>query len=97
MTCPALAPRLDQPGAVPVAHLLAEAVFVHLAHCEHDMGMRSGETVRANIPVDIEVGDHPAVHKLGLHKVPGKFDALLLVELARDRELDLARKLRVLA
>ena len=97
VACPALAPCLDQFGAVPVAHLLAEPVFAYLAHGEHDMGMRLGETVRAHIPMDIEVGDHAAIHELGPHKVPGKLDTLLLVQFVRDRELDLARELRVLA
>tara|TARA_Y100001933_G_scaffold111153_2_gene111279 strand:+ start:3406 stop:3828 length:423 start_codon:yes stop_codon:yes gene_type:complete len=47
--------------------------------------------------MDVKVGDHAAFHKLGLHKVARNVDALLLVELARDRELDLAGELRVLA
>jgi hypothetical protein len=45
----------------------------------------------------IEVGDHAAIDKLGLHEIAGKLDALGLAHLARDGELDFAGKLRVLA
>src|SRR3546814_6922170 len=57
---PTLTPLLDKFGAVPVAHLRAKTIFAHLAHGEHDMGVRFGETVRADVPMDIEVGDHAA-------------------------------------
>src|SRR3546814_5701037 len=47
--------------------------------------------------MDIEVGDHAGIDELALHKVAGELDALRLIHLARDRELDLARKLCVFA
>jgi hypothetical protein len=94
---PALAPLLDQLGLVPVAHLRAEPVFADLAHGEHDMGVGLGLAVRANIPMDIEVGDHALFDELGLGKLPRQLDALFLGQLARNGEFDLAGKLRVLA
>jgi hypothetical protein len=45
----------------------------------------------------VEVRDHPAINKLLLHEIARERDALLLVHFARDRELHLAGKLRVLA
>src|SRR3546814_2836749 len=45
----------------------------------------------------IEIGDHTVIDELSLHKVAGQLDSLLLRHLARNRELDLARQLRVLA
>jgi hypothetical protein len=45
----------------------------------------------------IEIGDHPAIHELARDERAGKRHALLPTQLARDRELDLARKLRILA
>ena len=94
---PALAPSLDKLGAVPVAFLRAETLLVHLAHGEHDMGVRLDLPVRADIPMHIEVRDHAAIDKLGLDEIAGKFDALLLVHFARNGKLHLAGKLRVLA
>ena len=41
---PAFAPTLDHLGAVPVPHLLTEAVFVHRAHGQHDMGVGLGRS-----------------------------------------------------
>ena len=61
------------------------------------MRMGFDEAVRAHVPVHIEVGDHPPIDKLGLHEVPGEGDALGLVHLPRNGELDLARQLGVLA
>src|SRR3546814_355270 len=96
MGLPSLAPLADIRMLVPLAHLLAEAVFAHLAHGEHDMGMGFRHAVRADIPMDIEIGDHAAIDKLGLDEVTGKLDALCLRYLARNGKLDLACKLRVL-
>jgi hypothetical protein len=45
----------------------------------------------------IEVGDHAAFDELLFDELAGERDALLLVQLARNRELHLAGKLRVLA
>ena len=47
---PALAPALDQLGAVPVPHLRAKTVLVHRAHGQHDMGMRLGAAVLRPCP-----------------------------------------------
>ena len=95
MLAPALAPFLQQVGAVPVAVLLAEPVLADLAHRQHHMRVRLGHAVGADIPMHIEIGDHAAIDELVAHEVAGQLDALLLGHLARDRELDLARKLRV--
>jgi len=91
MIRPSLTPLLDKLGAVPVADFCAEPLFVHLAHGEHDMGVGLGLAVRAPVPMEIKVGDHAAIDKLGLHKIAGKLDALLPVHLARNRKLYLAR------
>ena len=61
------------------------------------MGVRLGEAIRADVPMDIEVSDHAIINKFCLHEIAGKRDALLLVQLARNGELDFAGKLRVLA
>ena len=75
---PAFAPTLDHLGAVPVPHLLAEAVFVHRSHGQHDMGMGFGRPVLGHVPMHIEVGDHALIDKFRLHEVAGEFDALAL-------------------
>src|SRR3546814_8687253 len=72
---PTLTPLLDKFGAVPVAHLRAKTIFAHLAHGEHDMGVRFGETVGADVPMDIEVGDHAAFDKFLAYEVAGKLNA----------------------
>jgi len=61
------------------------------------MGVRLGHPIFADIPVDIEIGNHALFNELGLHKVAGQHNALALVHLARNGELDLARKLRILS
>src|SRR3546814_14616397 len=61
------------------------------------MGVWLGFAVSADIPMNIEVGDHPAIDKLATYKVTGKLDSLLLVQLARDGKLDFAGKLGILA
>src|SRR3546814_5113426 len=98
----ALAPLLDLRRRVPPADLRTEPGFAtfaddDLAHRQHDMGVGFGLPVGADIPMDIEVGDHAGIDELALHKVAGELDALRLIHLARDRELDLARKLFVFA
>src|SRR3546814_5760491 len=102
MDTPALAPLLDLRRRVPRADLRTEPGFAtfaddDLAHRQHDMGVGFGLPVGADIPMDIEVGDHAGIDELALHKVAGELDALRLIHLARDRELDLARKLCVFA
>ena len=61
------------------------------------MRMRLGLTVLADIPMDIEIGDHAARDEFLSHEVTGQCDALGLGHLARKGELDFARQLRVLA
>ena len=95
MLGPAFAPLFKLLGLVPCADLLPKAIFIHFAHGQHDMGMGLGEAVRADVPMDIEVGDHTALDKFSLHKVASQVDALLLGQLTRNREFDFARKLRV--
>jgi hypothetical protein len=68
MLGPALAPLLDQFGLVPVAHLRAEAVLLHFAHGQHDMRVGLRLAVRADIPMDIEIGDHALFDELGFTK-----------------------------
>ena len=94
---PGLAPVGEQLCPVPVAHLRAETLFGHFAQTEHHMGVRFGEPIGSHIPVHIEIGDHAAIDELALHEVARQFDAVGLVHLARDGELDLARELRVLS
>jgi hypothetical protein len=56
-----------------------------------------GLTVRPYIPMHIQICDHAAIDKLVADEVARQFDPLLPGHLARNRELDLARELRVLA
>ena len=60
------------------------------------MGMRFGAAVLGKIPVHIQAGDHALIDKLSLRKVAGQRDPLRLRHLARNGELDLTGKLRVL-
>ena len=92
---PGFAPMLQLLGSVPLPYLSAESVLVHGAHSEHDMGVRLKLAVRADVPMDVEIGNHAAIHELGLDEVAGQFDALFLHHLARDGELHLAGKLCV--
>ena len=94
---PAFAPSFDHLGAVPVPHLLAEAILIYRAHRQHDMRVGFGRPVLGHVPMQIEIGDHAGRDKLRLHEVAGEVDALGLRHLARKGELDLAGKLRVLA
>ena len=65
MICPTLAPLFDEGRAVPVANLCTKAVFRNFSHREHDMRVRFGLAVFANIPMDIKIGDHAFLDKLG--------------------------------
>ena len=60
------------------------------------MGVRLGQSVRPDVPVNVEVGDHAAIDHLALDKVAGQLDALRLVHLAGNGELDFAGELGVL-
>ena len=90
-------PFLQQRVAVPVAHLLPEPLRANLAHRQHDMRVRLGFAVLAPVPMHIEVRDHAAFDELLLDEIAGELHALRLVHFARNRELDLTGKLRVLA
>jgi len=59
------------------------------------MGVGFGLAVGADIPMDVEIGDHAAIDELGSHEFPGERDALLLRHLAGNGELDLAGELRI--
>ena len=93
---PALAPAIHHHGAVPVPHLQSEAVLVHRAHGQHDVGMGFGHAVLTPIPMHIDVGDHAPIDEFGLHEVAARSDALALRHFARDGEFDLSCELRVL-
>jgi len=90
MIGPALAPLLDQCGLVPVADLGTEAVLGHAAHRQHDMRVRLGLAVVANVPMDIEIGDHAFLDELGFHELARQLDVFFLRQLAGQGELDLA-------
>src|SRR3546814_581904 len=90
-------PPLQQRRAVPLAHLLAEALQPYLAHPQHDMRVWLGLPVLSQVPMHVHVRDHAALDKLLFDKIAGEPDALFLVQLARNRELDFAGELRVLA
>src|SRR3546814_16717653 len=81
MIGPALAPLLDQRGLVPFAHLCAKAVFRDLSHRQHHMGVRLGPTVLADVPMDIEIGDHAFLTQLGLHNLSPQLDFVLFLPL----------------
>lgn len=74
-----------------------EPVLVDLAKSEHHMRMRPERAIGADVPMHIEVGDHPARHELPFDELPRQPDAFGLVQLAWERELHLPRELRVLA
>ena len=59
--------------------------------------MRLRLAVAADVPVHVEVSDHPAGDELLGDKLAGERDALLAGQFARDGELDLAGELRVSA
>src|SRR3546814_5780464 len=61
------------------------------------MRVRLWRPVLPHVPMHIHVRDQAALHELLFDKLAGELDALLLVQLARNRELHLARQLRVLA
>ena len=60
------------------------------------MGMGLGLAIRADVPMHIQIGDHAARDELAFDKVSRQIDALCLVQLARNGELDLAGQLGVL-
>jgi len=97
MIGPALAPLFDQRGLVPVADLCAKTILGHFAHRQHDMGVGLCLAILANIPMDIEIGDHAFLHELGFHEFARQLDVVFLRQLAGKGELDLAGELGILA
>src|SRR3546814_11440734 len=97
MIGPGAAPMLQQRRCIPFADLAAEPVAIDLAQAQHDMGVGFGLAIGTDIPMDVEVGDHAAVDNFARDELARERDALLLRHLARDRELDLPCKLRILA
>jgi hypothetical protein len=61
------------------------------------MGMGLGTNIGGLVPMDIEVGDHAARDELPCNKIARQCDTVSLIHLARNRKLDIAGKLRVLA
>jgi len=88
MTCNATPSPSIWSGTVAV-------VLVDRAHGQHHMRVRLRLPIGADIPMDIEIGNHPAVDELAPHEVARQLDTLRRIQLARERELDLARQLRV--
>src|SRR3546814_853844 len=97
MVGPRLAPLLQERRAVPLDYLLAEAVRADFTHRQHDMRVRLGLPVLAHVPMPIEVRHHPELDELLFDELAAELEPLLLVQLARNRELDFPGKLRVLA
>src|SRR3546814_16391100 len=91
MSGPSRAPVVQQVGSVPVANLGAKALLVHLAHRQHDVRVRLGLTVSADIPMHIEIGDHAALDKFAFDKLACQPNAFGLIQLARDGELKIGR------
>lgn len=60
------------------------------------MGMGLRHAVLTDIPMHIEIGDHPESDELRLDEVAGQRDPLRLAHLPRQGELDLAGEPRVL-
>jgi hypothetical protein len=90
-------PVVQKVGAVPGALLRPEPGLAHTPHRQQHMRMRPRQAVRTCGLVHVEIGDHPAGHELLLHVGPHQRDIVGIRELARQRQLDLARQLRVLA
>ncbi len=61
------------------------------------MGMGLGQSIGADIPMDIEIGDHADIDKFALDEVSGQGDAVSLRHFSENGELHFARQLRVLA
>lgn len=72
MVRPCLAPVFELRCRVPVADLGTETLLVHLAHRQHDMRVRLGFAIGADVTVNVEVGDHAPVDELARHEVAGK-------------------------
>ena len=95
--CPALPPAHQHLGTVPIAHLLPEAVRPDRAHCQHDMRVRLLIPACRAAPMHVQVRHHAVRHEPLTHKILRQPDRLGRGKLPRQRDLDLAGKLRVLA
>ena len=84
MIGPRLAPFLQQRVTVPLTHLLTKPLRPDFAHRQHHMCVGLGVSVLADVPMHIEVRDHPALNELLFDEIAGELNALLLVHLARD-------------
>src|SRR3546814_15953876 len=84
---------LKKGGRIPVADLCAKAFWRHFTHSEHDMRMRLGFAVDADVPMHVEIGDHAAFDELTLDELAREPYPLPVRHLARDGELDLAGEL----
>src|SRR3546814_17573813 len=99
MLRPGSAPMGHQFGAVPITDLgteLGRSVFAaaDLAHRQHDMRVRPCQSVGADVPMDIEVGDHAALDEPVSDEVAGQLDPLPLGHLPRATETSFASTLR---
>ena len=90
---PAFAPLQQLLLAVPVAALGPESFRRNLPRGQQQMSMR----VFGIVDMDGEVHDHPFGYERLLRKGAGQLDLLIEVELDRQRNLDLARELGILA
>ena len=97
MRRPSLAPHVQKRRGIPVAVLLPETVRPNVAHRQHDMRVRLRAAVLRLVPMHVEVRDHSPADELLGHEIAGERDALLLVHLARNRELHFTSELRILA
>jgi hypothetical protein len=87
---PGFAPVVEQVGTVPVTDLRAEPVLADAPGRQHHVRMRLGLTVGTHVPVNIEVGDHPARYEFAVDEIACQPNALGLIQLAWNGELDLA-------
>src|SRR3546814_17264746 len=94
---PGLAPMLKKGGRIPVADLCAKAFWRHFTHSEHDMRMRLGFAVDADVPMHVELGDHAAFDELPLAELARARAPLPVRHLPRDGDLTLAGQLRPLS
>jgi hypothetical protein len=97
LTCSAqLRARMSSSVRFQSRTLAPNPSLADLARGQHHMGVRLGSP-SAPISQCIEIGDHAAIDELALDEVARQPDALGLVQLARNGELDLAGQLGVLA